>query len=166
MVEKILRKNFIINLLLVFSIFLFDRISKIYIIYLDKKFFGSEIYDSTYVNIYLVWNKGIAFGLFSFIKNNLYNYLSVFILIVLFVIFIMLLKSSGLKKYALIMILGGGLGNLYDRIFYKKVPDFIDFHIGEFHWFVFNFADVFITLGVFFMILLEILGNNKNKKYE
>ena len=78
----------------------------------------------------------------------------------------MLLKSSGLKKYALIMILGGGLGNLYDRVLYKKVPDFIDFHIGEFHWFVFNLADVFITLGVFFMILLEILGNNKNKKYE
>ena len=166
MLIKNLGKNFIINLSLVLLIFLFDRLTKLYVIHLDKKFFGSEIYDSAYVNIYLVWNKGIAFGLFSFIKNNLYNYLSVFILIVLFVIFIMLLKSSGLKKYALIMILGGGLGNLYDRVLYKKVPDFIDFHIGEFHWFVFNLADVFITLGVFFMILLEILGNNKNKKYE
>mgnify|MGYP001419982579 CR=1 FL=1 len=166
MIEKNLRKIFIINSLIFFSIFLLDRISKIYVIYLDKKFFGSEIYYSAYLNIYLVWNKGIAFGLFSFIKNNLYNYLSVFILIVLFVIFKMLLKSSGLKKYALIMILGGGLGNLYDRILYKKVPDFIDFHIGDFHWFVFNLADVFITLGVFFMILFEIIGNNKNKKYE
>ena len=161
-----IKKNFFIYSSFILLIFLLDRISKIYVIYLDKKFFGSEIFDSAYVNIYLVWNKGIAFGLFSFIKNNLYNYLSVFILIVLFVIFIMLLKSSGLKKYALIMILGGGLGNLYDRILYKKVPDFIDFHIGEFHWFVFNLADVFITLGVFFMILLEILGNNKNKNYE
>ena len=156
MVEKILRKNFIINLLLVFLIFLLDRISKIYVIYLNKKFFGSEIYYSAYLNIYLVWNKGIAFGLFSFIKNNLYNYLSLFILIVLFVIFKMLLKSSGLKKYALIMILGGGLGNLYDRILYKKVPDFIDFHIEEFHWFIFNIADIFISVGILCLIFVEI----------
>ena len=78
----------------------------------------------------------------------------------------MILKSDGIKKYSFIMILGGALGNLYDRFFFKAVPDFIDFHIGDFHWFVFNLADVFITLGVFFMILFEIIGNNKNKKYE
>ena len=78
----------------------------------------------------------------------------------------MVIKNIGLKKYALIMILGGAIGNLYDRIFFRAVPDFIDFHIGEFHWFVFNIADIFITLGVIFMILLELIDNNKNKDYE
>ena len=76
----------------------------------------------------------------------------------------MILKSKGFKKYSLLMILGGALGNVYDRIFYKAVPDFIDFHIGNFHWFIFNVADIFITLGVIFMILFEIIGNNKKKK--
>ena len=78
----------------------------------------------------------------------------------------MIFKSERVKKYALIMILGGALGNLYDRIYYKAVPDFIDFHIGELHWFIFNLADVFITSGVFFMILIEFIGNNKKEKYE
>ena len=78
----------------------------------------------------------------------------------------MLSKSNGIKKYSLMMILGGAIGNIYDRIFYKAVPDFIDFHIGNFHWFIFNVADIFITLGVIFMIIIEITGNNKNKKYE
>ena len=78
----------------------------------------------------------------------------------------MVLKSYGLKKYSFLMILGGALGNVYDRIFYGAVPDFIDFHIGNFHWFIFNVADIFITLGVIFMIIIEITGNNKNKKYE
>ena len=78
----------------------------------------------------------------------------------------MVIKNIGLKKYSLIMILGGAIGNLYDRVFYRAVPDFIDFHIGEFHWFVFNIADIFITLGVIFMILLELIDNNKNNDYE
>jgi signal peptidase II len=78
----------------------------------------------------------------------------------------MVIKNIGLKKYALIMILGGAIGNLYDRVFFRAVPDFIDFHIGEFHWFVFNIADIFITIGVIFMILLELIDNNKNKDYE
>ena len=78
----------------------------------------------------------------------------------------MLHKSNGIKKFSLMMILGGAIGNVYDRIFYKAVPDFLDFHIGNFHWFIFNVADIFITLGVIFMIIIEITGNNKNKKYE
>ena len=78
----------------------------------------------------------------------------------------MLSKSNGIKKFSLMMILGGAIGNIYDRIFYKAVPDFLDFHIGNFHWFIFNVADIFITLGVIFMIIIEITGNNKNKKYE
>ena len=78
----------------------------------------------------------------------------------------MIIKNNGFKRYSLVMILGGAIGNLYDRVFFRAVPDFIDFHIGEFHWFVFNIADIFITLGVIFMILLELIDNNKNKDYE
>ena len=75
----------------------------------------------------------------------------------------MIINSYGIKKYGLMMIFGGALGNLFDRIFYKAVPDFIDFHIGEFHWFVFNVADIFITIGVIIMILFESILNDKKK---
>ena len=162
MVEKILRKNFIINSLIVFSIFLLDRISKIYVIYLDKKFFGSEIYSSKFLNIELYWNTGIAFGLFSFSENYLYNLLTFVIVIVIMIIIFMIVISKDFKKYPLLMILGGALGNLVDRIFFKAVPDFIDFHIQNLHWFIFNVADIFISLGIIFMILFEIIANNKN----
>ncbi len=166
MIKKILSKSFIISTLLVFSIFLLDRLSKIYVIFLDNKFFGSEIFSSKFLNISLIWNEGIAFGLLSFNEKIFYNSLTFIILIIILIIFFMALKSYGLKKYSLLMILGGALGNVYDRIFYGAVPDFIDFHIGNFHWFIFNVADIFITLGVIFMIIIEITGNNKNKKYE
>ena len=165
MVEKILRKNFIINLLLVFLIFLLDRISKIYVIYLDKKFLGSEIFSSKYLNITLIWNEGIAFGLLNIEKNYLYNILTIFILTVIILILFMIIKTEGLKKFSLLLILGGALGNIFDRIFYKAVPDFIDFHIGNFHWFIFNIADIFISVGVIFMILFELIGINE-KRYD
>jgi signal peptidase II len=161
MIEKILRKSFIISSLLVFSIFLLDRLSKIYVIYLDKKFLGSEIYSSKYLNINLIWNDGIAFGLFSFEKSSLYNFLTLIIIAIIFLIIFMTAKAEGIKKYSLLMILGGAIGNVFDRLFNRAVPDFIDFHIGNFHWFIFNIADVFITIGVIFMILIEIIGNNK-----
>ena len=166
MIKKILSISFIISTLLFFSIFLLDRLSKIYVIFLDNKFFGSEIFSSKFLNISLIWNEGIAFGLLSFNEKIFYNLLTFIILVIILIIFFMVLKSYGLKKYSLLMILGGALGNVYDRIFYGAVPDFIDFHIGNFHWFIFNVADIFITLGVIFMIIIEITGNNKNKKYE
>ena len=162
MIEKILRRKFIINSFLVLIIFLIDRISKIYAIYLDKKFSGSEIFTSKYLNINLIWNDGIAFGLFSFEKSNLYNFLTLIIIAIIFLIIFMTAKAEGIKKYSLLMILGGAIGNVFDRLFNRAVPDFIDFHIGNFHWFIFNIADVFITIGVIFMILIEIIGNNKN----
>ena len=155
-------KNLLTNSLAVFLIFLFDRLSKIYVVYLDNKYNGLEILSSKFLNIHLIWNEGIAFGLFSFDNNVFYNFLTIFIFIIVLIILFMIFKSEEKKKYALLMILGGALGNLYDRIYYRAVPDFIDFHFGEFHWFIFNFADVFITLGVFFMILMEFIGNNKN----
>ena len=166
MILNYFKKNFLINLILIFLIFSLDRISKIYIIYLNKKYYDSAIFKSKYLNIDLMWNEGIAFGLLSFNRTDLYNFLTIIISVVILVIFIMVIKNIGLKKYSLIMILGGAIGNLYDRVFYRAVPDFIDFHIGEFHWFVFNIADIFITLGVIFMILLELVDNNKNRDYE
>ena len=162
MILKNLDKSFLINLSLIFIIFLFDRISKIYVIYLDNKLFGSEIFSSNFLNVYLVWNEGIAFGLFSFNEKTFYNILTIIILIIILIIFIMTIKSDGLKKYSLLMILGGALGNVFDRLYYKAVPDFIDFHIGNFHWFIFNVADIFITIGILFMVIIELF--NKNQK--
>ena len=161
MIIKNLGKNFIINLCFVLLIFLLDRISKIYVIYLDNKFLGSEIFSSKYLNITLIWNEGIAFGLLNFEKTYLYNVLTIFILTIIILIFFMIIKTEGLKKFSLLLILGGALGNIFDRIFYKAVPDFIDFHIGNFHWFIFNIADIFITTGVIFMVVLEIFGNKE-----
>ena len=166
MIEKNLRKNFIINSLIVFSIFLLDRLSKIYVIYLDKKFLGSEIFSSKFLDINLIWNDGIAFGLFSFDDKMLYDILTILILIVIIALIFMTLGSQGAKKYSLLMILGGALGNVFDRLFYRAVPDFLDFHVGNYHWFIFNVADIFITLGVIFMIILEFIGNNHKNNYE
>ena len=162
MIIKNLGKNFFINSSLVILIFLLDRISKIYVINLDKKFPGSEIFASKYLNINLIWNEGIAFGLLSFDQENLYNLLTLLIILIILIIFRMILKSSGLKKIALMMILGGALGNVIDRILYKAVPDFIDFHVGNFHWFIFNVSDIFITLGVIWMVILELIDNSKS----
>ena len=158
-----LGKKFFINSSLVILIFLIDRISKIYVISLNKKFIGSEIFSSKFLNIYLIWNEGIAFGLFSSNENNIYNILTLLIIFMIIIIFYMITKSQGLQKYSLLMILGGALGNVFDRILYKSVPDFIDFHINEFHWFIFNVADIFITIGVICMILTELIVSNKKK---
>ena len=164
MTIKNLGKNFFINLSLVLLIFLLDRFSKIYVIYLDKINLSSEIFSSKFLNINLIWNEGIAFGIFSVSSQNLYNLLTLIIFIVILLVFYFLLKSTGFEKYALIFIFSGALGNIYDRLIYKAVPDFLDFHVGNFHWFIFNVADIFITLGVFFMIIIEIFYIKKEKK--
>ena len=163
MILKNLDKGFLTKLSLIFTIFLFDRVSKMYVIYLDNKIFGSEIFSSKFLNINLIWNEGIAFGLFSFNEKIFYNLLTILILIIIFIIFLMIIKSDGFKKYALLMLLGGALGNVFDRLYYKAVPDFIDFHIGNFHWFIFNVSDIFITLGVLGMIFIEITIKNKSQ---
>ena len=163
MISKNLKNNFLFNLFLVLSIFLLDRLSKIYVMYLDKKIFNSEIFSSKFLNINLIWNEGVAFGLFSFNEKYFYNILTFIILIVILIILFMIKNSEGLKKYSLLMIFGGALGNLYDRIVFSAVPDFIDIHINNFHWFIFNVADIFITLGVLIMIMTEFIGIDKNK---
>ena len=160
---KIINSNFYFNLIIIFVIFILDRLSKLYVIYLDKINTSSEIFSSKFLNIYLIWNEGIAFGLLSFEKDNLYNILTALIIIIILVLFVLITRSTGLKKYSLTMIIGGALGNVFDRIYSKAVPDFIDFHVGNFHWFIFNIADIFITIGVILMIFLELIDNNKNK---
>ena len=163
MIFKFLSKNIYISFSIVFLIYFLDRLSKIYVIELDKNNLGSDIFNSAYLNIVLIWNKGIAFGLLSFSESYLYNIISLIIAAIIFVLIMMSLKSQGFRRYSLLIIVGGALGNLHDRFFFNAVPDFIDFHIGNFHWFIFNVSDIFITLGVISMIVLE-LFDNKNKK--
>ena len=163
----ILKKNYYFDILILFLIFIFDRFSKIYVIYLSEKNNYSQIFSSKFLDIHLIWNEGIAFGLLSFSETFFYNLISTIIAIIISILFLMIIRSKGLKKLLLIFILGGAIGNFYDRMVHKAVPDFIDFHINDFHWFIFNIADIFISIGVFFMILYEIIDNNseKNEKY-
>ena len=158
-----LNKKSIIDLFTVIIIFSLDRISKFYVISQSEKNLSYDLFESRFLNINLVWNDGIAFGLLSFDKDHLYNLLTILIIVLIIIIFLMVLKSKGFKKYSLLMVLGGALGNLYDRIYFKAVPDFIDFHIGNFHWFIFNVSDIFISLGVLFLISLELTNNKKEK---
>ena len=157
---KYISKSFIINFSLILIIFFLDRFSKIYVINFYEKNYGSDLYNSKFLNISLIWNEGIAFGLFSFSDKFFYHILSFLIGAVILIIIIMLKRSEGLKKYSLILILGGALGNFYDRIVFEAVPDFIDFHVENFHWFIFNVADIFITTGIIFMIILELVSKN------
>ena len=158
MILKKLNKIFLIN---IFLIFLLDRISKIYVIYLDGRLNGEEIYSSKFLNIHLIWNEGIAFGLLSVNQATYYNILTFIILLVILFVLYLLIRSNGFEKFSLLMIFGGAIGNMVDRIIYKAVPDFIDFHIENFHWFIFNVADIFITIGVIFMIIHEFTYKNK-----
>ena len=160
---KINFKNTLINSLIILIIFLADRISKNYILKLAELENTVDIYLTSYLNLYLIWNKGIAFGLFSFDDNSIYNLISSIIIIITFVILIMILKCSGFKKYCLISIFGGSIGNLFDRIYFSAVPDFIDLHVNNYHWFIFNIADIFITIGVLCLIYIEIFIDNKKK---
>ena len=157
MFKKKINKTFL-DTFIILIIFLIDRVSKIYILEIAELETKVDIYVNSYLNFYLIWNKGIAFGLFSFDKSFIYQSISLIVFIICIVIIVMLIKSKGLKKYALILILGGALGNFFDRMYYSAVPDFIDFHIGNFHWFIFNVADIFITIGVICLILDELFN--------
>jgi len=164
MILRFFSKKFYIYLFFIFLIFISDRLSKIYIINESLKNLDNFILKSTYLNIRLIWNEGIAFGLLSFDDKALYHSLSLLILVIILVIIYMIIKSDGLKKFSLMLILGGALGNFYDRIAYGAVPDFIDFHVNGFHWFIFNIADIFISIGVFALILLEIFDKKSHEK--
>ena len=165
---KLLKNNLFLNFIFILTIFSLDRISKLYVVEQFKKNFDNILYESKFLNIHLIWNEGIAFGLFSFDEKSFYNALTIIIILVSLLILYICFINKGLKRYALLSIFAGSLGNIFDRLYYKAVPDFIDFHVGEFHWFIFNLADVFITLGVIIMIMTEFFSNNKkniNEKY-
>ena len=155
------KKQFILNFIIIFFIFFLDRISKIYILNLAE---SREIIDITinpFLNIILVWNSGIGFGLLQFDENIIYNLITVLIVIVNIIIIYLIFNSEKLHKILFSMILGGSLGNLYDRIYYNSVPDFIDLNYNGYHWFVFNVADIFITMGIFILIFSEIFKKNE-----
>ena len=139
---KVNLKKILLNLITISVIFFTDRISKIYIIKIADLENTVDIYLNQYLNFYLVWNKGIAFGLLSFNDNYIYNITTLIIATIIIIILIMITKTEGFKKYSLLLVFGGSLGNIFDRIYYSAVPDFIDFHIEDFHWFIFNVADL------------------------
>ena len=158
---KINLKKFFLYSIIVIFIFLLDRFSKLYILNLAEMNNLVDIYIAPFLNLYLIWNKGIAFGLLSFDKNSIYNLVTILIIVITFIILIIIIRSKDYKVYFFIFIFSGSLGNLFDRIYYSAVPDFIDFHINDFHWFIFNVADIFISLGVICLIFVELFFNKK-----
>jgi|TARA_B110001452_G_C15048913_1_gene366272 signal peptidase II len=156
---KINYKSILLNLIVVLIIFLLDRSTKIYILKMVELENIVDIYLTQYLNLYFIWNKGIAFGLFSFDNSTIYSFITFVIAIINIIILLMIIKSEGFKKYSLMLVLGGSLGNLFDRVYFGAVPDFIDLHINNFHWFIFNVADIFITLGVICLIYDEVFFN-------
>lgn len=144
---------------LILSIFSIDRLTKYWIV--NKLDSGIDISVTSFLSFNLIKNEGIAFGLFSFNQKIYYNSLTILIFIIVMVIFWMIIKSNGLEKIGFSLVFGGAVGNLFDRIFYSSVPDFIDIHFGNFHWFIFNVADIFISLGVIILIILEFLKPKK-----
>ena len=159
--KKILKEN-VLYIAVLLTIFFLDRYTKITAInILESK---KNIYINDYLNLDLVFNTGIGFGLLSFNENLYYNLVTTLIIIVIIIIGFFTFKSKKKEKLFFTFILGGAIGNVYDRITYKAVPDFIDLHIGNFHWFSFNIADIFITLGIIFMILTEFTAKEKKWK--
>ncbi len=155
-------KKKIFDFFIILLIFSLDRISKIIIIDLNKTNELTNYRLTSFLNLDLVWNQGIAFGLFSFNENMYYNILTLIIVIVTLIVFILMLNSNGLQKYGFLIVFGGSLGNIFDRLYYSSVPDFIDIHIKNFHWFIFNVADIFITLGVLLLIFTEFFKLNND----
>ena len=157
-----LKKNLIIFFSIA-SIFFIDRVSKILVISKSEKLNQNEIFSTKFINFHLIWNEGIAFGLLSFSNSSTYQIMTLFILLVILILIFYMLKTDMVyEKIGFILIIGGAIGNLFDRFFYSAVPDFIDLHINNFHWFIFNIADIFITIGVLWLILTEIIFKKKH----
>ena len=154
-------KKIIISILIIFFIFLLDRITKILILNIVEETGEVDIYINSFFNLYLVWNKGIGFGLLSFDQEHIYNSITILIILINFIIIYLIYLEKGIKTYFLLAILSGSLGNLFDRIYYNAVPDFMDLNYKGFHWFIFNVADIFITLGIICLILAEIINYKK-----
>ena len=156
-----LKKQFVLNSLIIFLIFFLDRISKNYIINLFENENIIDITISPFLNLILVWNSGIGFGLLQLDQTFAYNLITALILIINLIIIYFLFTTESTLKIFFSMILGGSFGNFYDRINYSAVPDFIDLNYNGYHWFVFNVADIFITIGIFTLIFIELLKKNE-----
>ena len=160
------KKKLIFCSLIIISIFLLDRLTKLYVINYAEINGSVDIFLTTFLNIYLIWNKGIAFGLLNFEQSVIYALISWIIAIISLVILVMIKKAKDIRVYFLTFVFAGAISNLFDRYYYSAVPDFIDLHINNFHWFVFNVADIFISLGVICLIIFEIIFNKplRNEK--
>jgi signal peptidase II len=159
-------KNFkktLLSFIILVTIFLSDRLSKLYILNLAESAQEVDKYINSFLNIYLTWNTGVGFGLLSLEQNIFYNIITCVIILINIVIIVMIIKYKDFRSYLLLIVLGGSLGNLFDRIYYRAVPDFIDLHYNNLHWFIFNVADIFITIGVLSLVVFELLINNKTK---
>jgi len=154
-----------IKIIIILTTFFLDRISKNYLLDLQASNIDIDYYVMPFLNIYLVWNTGIGFGLASMEANMMYHILSLIIFIINIFLIFYLTKSKGIYSYFIVIIIGGSIGNLFDRVYYYAVPDFIDFHIGDFHWFIFNVADIFISIGIIGLITLEFFKKEKTSKH-
>ena len=157
-------KKYLINFFLIIFIFALDRLSKVYLLNLQEGGTDVDFYLFPFLNIYLVWNTGIGFGLFPAEVGFFYHFITFIIIIINLVLIFFLFKFDIIRSYFIAIILGGSFGNLFDRLYYFAVPDFIDLHIGSFHWFIFNVADIFITFGVICLIFAEILIKDNYKE--
>ena len=158
---KFIKNTIFLRFLIILIIFTLDRVSKTYIINLFNETQFDEIYLLSFINIYFIWNEGIAFGLLDFENDLIYNFITSLIVIISLIILYLAFNNKNYSGYFFAIILGGSLGNLFDRIKYSAVPDFIDLHIGNYHWFIFNVADIFISLGIICLIFVELFYNKK-----
>jgi len=152
------------KIIIILAIFFFDRVTKIYLLNLQEDGTDIDFHITSFLNFYLIWNTGIGFGLASMEANIYYHVLTAIIVIINIGLIFFLVKSKSPYAYFIALIIGGSLGNLFDRIYYYAVPDFIDLHFGNFHWFIFNVADIFITIGIIGLILVELLKKEKVPK--
>ena len=152
------------KIIIILTLFFIDRLSKMYLINLQSTGTDIDFYIFPFLNFYLVWNTGIGFGLAAMESNIYYHILTSIIAIVNIGLIFFLIKSKGIYAYSIVVIIGGSLGNLFDRIYYYAVPDFIDLHIGNFHWFIFNVADIFITVGIIGLVFAELSKKEKASK--
>ena len=151
------------KIIIILAIFSLDRITKIYLLNLQENGMDIDFYINSFLNIYLIWNTGVGFGLASMETNIYYHALTLFIAMINFALIYFLFKTKGTVSYLLAIIIGGALGNLFDRIYYYAVPDFIDLHLGNYHWFIFNVADIFISVGIIGLIFVELIKKKKSE---
>ena len=146
-------------------LFMIDRVSKDIIVNHKANVNGNvDIYINPFINFILVWNKGVGFGLFSFEQSTIYNLITLIIILISLMIIYFIIKTKDYRKYFFLIILGGSIGNLFDRIYYSAVPDFINLHYNDFHWFIFNVADIFVSFGIICLIFDEIFFNNRRSQ--